>query len=243
MEEHWLPRLLRSVGHPAVHDIVVADNASSDNTALVACSGGCRVVRGGRPAAGRNAGAQLSATNVTVFADADVVFSPSLLETLHRTFLNNPEAVAFHCRLRPIGRSRVHHAAYKLLDLYIRGFRLVGVSQGVGSLLAVRTDAFRQIGGFDESLEAGEDVDLIRRISALGTVVYRPDLTAWVSARRLCVENPVTFGLKTALWAFLRLARSRRSVISYRWRPYPIGLAENEATILEDLIASEEKLA
>jgi glycosyltransferase involved in cell wall biosynthesis len=243
MEDRWLPRLLRSIGHPAVHHIIVADNSSTDNTARVAREGGCEIVHGGRPAAARNAGARLSETDITVFADADVVLSPSLIETLQRTFLDNPKTVAFHCRLRPIACSRIPRIAYRLLDLYIRGFRLLGVSQGVGSLIAVRTGAFRRIGGFDESLEAGEDVDLFRRISALGSVVYRSEVTAWVSPRRLYVENPVIFGLKTVLWAFLRLTRSQRSIMSYRWRPYPLWLAEHEATILDAFVASEVRHA
>jgi glycosyltransferase involved in cell wall biosynthesis len=58
-EELWLPRLLDQLQcQSTVAEVIVADNASVDNTVRIANDYGCLVVDGGRPGVGRNRGAK-----------------------------------------------------------------------------------------------------------------------------------------------------------------------------------------
>jgi glycosyltransferase involved in cell wall biosynthesis len=240
MEDRWLPRLLRSLRQGESWPVIVADNHSSDRTVKIAKENGCTVVQGGTPAVGRNAAASVATTDIIVFVDADVVLTKSVFGAIKTAFSHPSQVVALHCRLQPLSRCYCHRFAYVLLDAYIRAFRRLGIAQGVGSLIAVRTAAFRSVGGFDERLAVGEDVDFLRRVSRVGSVLYRSDVTAWVSARRLSLESPLLFGLKTLMWAGLRLLNSRRSVLGYRWRAYPSTLANLEALAVETVLSSTE---
>jgi glycosyltransferase involved in cell wall biosynthesis len=54
-----------------------------------------------------------------------------------------------------------------------------------GGNFAVRADALGRIGGFDQSIEFhGEDTNLGRRLTGVGTVELSPDCWVWTSARR-----------------------------------------------------------
>src|SRR5512132_724177 len=80
-EAQCLPRLLDTVdaarracrAGEAQVEVIVADNASTDATAAIAASRGCRVARVERRAiaAARNGGAALASGEVLCFVDAD----------------------------------------------------------------------------------------------------------------------------------------------------------------------------
>ena len=56
----------------------------------------------------------------------------------------------------------------------------VGVGRAVSyvpsAALLVDADAFRRVGGFDETMTVGEDVDLVWRLAELGRIRYLPDV-------------------------------------------------------------------
>lgn len=59
-EEKHLSVLLESIKRQDVdnYEIIVADAGSRDNTKKIARKFGCKITKGGKPAAGRNAGAK-----------------------------------------------------------------------------------------------------------------------------------------------------------------------------------------
>ena len=75
-----------SVPHGETCEIVVVDDASSDNTARIAESAGARVVRSTRRqiAAARNAGAAAASGALLLFVDADTLVSPALVSAALR---------------------------------------------------------------------------------------------------------------------------------------------------------------
>jgi glycosyltransferase involved in cell wall biosynthesis len=79
-EERSLPRVLEGLPRASIHEIVVADNGSTDATAAVARAGGARVVhepRRGYGSACLSGIAALDRPDVVVFLDADHSDDPS----------------------------------------------------------------------------------------------------------------------------------------------------------------------
>lgn len=147
---------------------LVVDDGTPDPIAVAAIR--LPVNRG--PAAARNAGLAATTAPIVAFVDSDVSVSADTIGRL-ATMLDDPAVAAVAPRIHPVG-SR--------LDL---GARPGVVKPGArtsyvpSTVLVVRRTAIEAIGGFDETLRVGEDVDLVWRLVAAGwTVRYAPDLCA-----------------------------------------------------------------
>src|SRR5512137_2631089 len=88
-EAATLPRLLRALQAQTrpPDEIIVADAGSQDGTAEQACSLGAKVIPGGKPGPGRNAGARAAAGDLFLFLDADVLPPPDFMEKLLAEFV------------------------------------------------------------------------------------------------------------------------------------------------------------
>ena len=241
-EEGWLPALLSRLRvMKRVAHVVVADNWSDDCTRDIALAQGVQVVNGGSPARGRNSGVKASTGEYIIFADADVVFTSKALDRAAEVLGANPNVVAVHFPLRPLGATWFPRLCYRAMDAYFWLLGQFGVAQGVGTFLAVRRSAFDRSTGFDESLAAGEDADLIRRLSHLGVVCYDRTIVVGTSPRRFLTENPLLFALKTCVWAALRLIGLRASWLRYHWKRYPYSLGELDNIAFEQFFKKFEE--
>jgi mycofactocin system glycosyltransferase len=166
-----------------------------------------RVVRrpvAGGPAAARNTGllAIPPETEVVIFVDGGCVPSPGWVETLLAHFADpGLGAVAPRVTSRADAGTPRSIAAFEAvrspLDLGPLGgpVRPGGAVPYVPSaVLAVRTSALVAVGGFDEALRFGEDVDLVWRLHGAGwriryepaanaTHPARPTIAAWLRQR------------------------------------------------------------
>ena len=82
-EEHYLPLLLNSIKrqkYSGPMELIVADAGSTDKTVAIAKKFGAKVVKGGHPGVGRNAGAKVAKGELFLFLDADVVLPPGFLK-------------------------------------------------------------------------------------------------------------------------------------------------------------------
>jgi GT2 family glycosyltransferase len=166
-----LERCLRSIASNAsptfVIEVLVIDNGSTDGSAAVAKRHGARVlvIHDGKVARLRNIGAREASGDILAFIDADNEISSQWVRAAIETLASSTiGAVGAHYHAPPDG-TWVQHA-YGLLRGRPNGVHDV---EWLGSgNLAVRRSLFDEVGGFDASLEACEDVDLCHRIRATG---------------------------------------------------------------------------
>ena len=171
--------------------VVVVDDASTDPGALkAACARPGitlvhRTVRRG-PAAARNDGWRASGAPFVAFVDANCEPEPNWLEGLLPHFAD-PQVAAVAPRVVALSGSDApgwlaeYETVSSPLDLGPRE-AVVRARSPVAyvptAALVVRRAALEDLGGFDETLVVGEDVDFIWRLVAAGwTVRYEPRVT------------------------------------------------------------------
>jgi hypothetical protein len=67
---------------------------------------------------------------------------------------------------------------------YVKILNKAGMGMGRGECHMVRSGIFRSVNGYNESLAAGEDYDLYRRIAKKGKIKFISSLTVYESPRR-----------------------------------------------------------
>ncbi|MBI1722737.1 MAG: glycosyltransferase family 2 protein [Gemmatimonadetes bacterium] len=166
-------------------ELIVVDDASTDETMIVAAEYADTVVRlAGRPhgpAFARNRGFEASRGDVLVFVDADVVVHPDALPRLAALFVRSPEidaafgsydaaptAPGLVSQYRNLMHHYVHHRNRGPAETFWAG------------LGALRSAVFAEVGMFDEWHYARpqiEDIELGRRLRRFGhTIVLNPDI-------------------------------------------------------------------
>jgi mycofactocin system glycosyltransferase len=169
--------------------IVVDDGSTTGATEAAAGEAGATVLRHDvtrGPAAARNTGWRAATTAVVAFLDAE------WLEPLLAHF-DDPEVAAVAPRITTTGAPPLpssmgaYEQARPSLD---RGPREALVRPGSTvpfvptAALVVRVEALVAVGGFDEAMRVGEDVDLVWRLAAAGWKVrYDPSATVGHPAR------------------------------------------------------------
>ena len=169
-EAAMLPRLLMSIAiarssmrAPATLEVIVADNASTDDTAAIARAHGARVapVEKRCIAAARNGGAALATGEILAFVDADmVVHAQSFASIAER--MQDPRVLggATGVTLDRMSLGLALTYAMLLPMIWLTNF-------DTGVVFCRRAD-FQQIGGYDEARLFAEDVNFLWRLSRLG---------------------------------------------------------------------------
>jgi mycofactocin glycosyltransferase len=185
--------LVHQLSSLGVASIVVVDDGSLDNTGTHANSAGATVIRNPQPlgpGAARNRGAALVSTSMILFIDADVVLPDT--PTNNETWLNQL-LIAFDDSSVAIAAPRITSArgtASRTIARYehTRSPLDLGPQRATvkpksrvayvpSTVLAVRADHFHELGGFDESLRYGEDVDFVWRSGRTHQTRYEGDVT------------------------------------------------------------------
>jgi glycosyltransferase involved in cell wall biosynthesis len=175
------------------YEIIVADDASTDGTAVVAANCGARVVRTEkRQIAGtRNAGAAAARGDPLVFVDADTRVNAAVIRGVIAAIESG--AVGGGAGVRFDSAPRWANLLVRLLVPLFRAMRWAA-----GCFVFCRRDAFDAVGGFDEAYYASEEIHISRALGRKGRfVVLREAVTTsgrktqtysfWASAR-LCLR-------------------------------------------------------
>ncbi|MGD2187086.1 MAG: glycosyltransferase [Desulfobacterales bacterium] len=170
-EEAYLPALLDSVNTararyangPDAIEVVVADNASTDATADLARSRGCRVVREERRiiAAVRNTGARNARGHVFVFVDADNIMHPDTFNAIDKS-LATGKFIAGATGVKMQRMSLGIAVTYALM------VPLVWLTRMDTGVVFCRRKDFEAIGGYNEDRLFAEDVQLLWDLMRLG---------------------------------------------------------------------------
>lgn len=167
--------------------VVIVDDGSSRpvrEADFVTMHCDVRILRNGRskgPAAARNAGLAVCNTDFVAFLDSDVVPRRGWLEALLGHFcdpavaLVAPRIIALEHSDSVVAR---YEAVRSSLDLGLREAPVIPfgtVSYVPSAAIICRRSALLDVGGFDESLASGEDVDLCWRLNEAGARLrYEP---------------------------------------------------------------------
>lgn len=175
-----LPRCLSSIaanGDPADQvEIVVVDNGSSDASGEIARGSGARVIDCPelRVGACRNAGAAAASGDVLAFVDADNEVAPGWVHACTRAFQEHGVGVAGYPYRAPVDATWVQRMYDSLRAKSPERSDVAWL--GAGNL-AIRRAVFDEVGGFDERLEACEDVQLCQSVRRAGyRVVSEPGM-------------------------------------------------------------------
>jgi len=169
-EERLLGRLLDSLaiartahGPADAIEVIVADNVSTDRTAEIAASRGCRVVSVEKRVIGavRNGGARVARGEFLAFVDADTQIHP-------RTFIEIDKALATG---RIVGGATGAMLERRSLGIALVYLTLVPIALFTGmdtGVVFVRRQDFEEIGGYDETRLVAEDIAFLLALKRLG---------------------------------------------------------------------------
>ncbi len=195
-EARNLPRLLEALHRQTrpPEEIIVADADSTDGTAAVAREWGAKVVPGGRPAEGRNAGARASRGQLLLFLDADVLPDSDFVKRFLQGFEARGLDVAT-CLTAPLSGRRIHELLSEAANLYLQLVQNVA-PHAPGYCILVRRWLHEAIDGFNEALAMAEDHDYVQRAAKVGRFGVVTEATIRVSTRRMEKEGLFRLGMK-----------------------------------------------
>lgn len=156
-------------------EIIYVDSDSTDGSPERAHDLGAQVivVHPQRPSAalGRNAGWRAAKAPVILFLDGDTILHPDFVMQASRAF-NDPQVAVVWGHRREL---HPEHSIYnRVLDL--DWVYPPGPSEFCGGDALMRRAILAEVGGYDETLIAGEEPEMCRRIRSLGYVIEHLDL-------------------------------------------------------------------
>jgi glycosyltransferase involved in cell wall biosynthesis len=166
-------------------ELIVVDDASTDDTAALAAAADKTTRTGDKPrgpAFARNAGAGLAVGDILVFIDADVAVHPASLRLLNARLTDDPGLLAVFGAYDETPPARSLISRYRnLLHHYVHRQNAGEVPTFWAGCGAVRAKAFRDAGGFNEVLYRKpqiEDIELGYRLSRNGRILLDPTINA-----------------------------------------------------------------
>jgi glycosyltransferase involved in cell wall biosynthesis len=219
-EERTLPNLLDSIKAQDFDDfeVIIADAHSTDRTREIAQSYGCRVVDGGLPAVGRNAGAAAAEGEFLFFLDADVILPKGFIHNVYNEMWDRYIDLAT-CEIRPLSDFRLDRVIHRMMNLAVL-LNLWLDPKAFGFCIFVTKRLFNRAGGFDETIYVAEDNDFVKRASLFRTLRYLNSVYIMVSIRRFEKEGRLAYmkkGIKLNLYRAFKGEIRNDEVVKYEF--------------------------
>lgn len=203
------------------YELIVVDNASTDNTRQIfegvsqrsELSGRVNYLFEDRPGLSnaRNTAIKAARGEILVFTDDDVLVASNWLDEIHREFESDPNLFILGGRVL-LARERLQDVA--IFTVNERREIVFPNSGGVamGANMAFRREVFDRVGSFDVRLGAGtffaggEDIELFYRALKAGyTLVYAPNVVVYHNHDRATIDQAcrLTYGYGKAYPAYI----------------------------------------
>jgi glycosyltransferase involved in cell wall biosynthesis len=241
----YIAEAIRSVQAQAYAnvEIIVADDASTDNTAEIVGGFGRAVIyvslpHRGQPAATRNGGLPAAKGEFIAFLDSDDLFLPNKLSVQMAALESHPEA-GFVYSNGYFFREDPHHPT---------GYGLDGLPTPSGDVLAdllrgnfvaspsvalIRRSCLDLVGAFDDnpSLITVEDYDLWLRLAARFPVIYVPETVAAIRRHKQSISRDVAALRTRALLVLAKLEASNPALARRHRAALDEGYARNHGAV------------
>lgn len=194
-EEKTVEKTLQCVaGYSGEHEIIVSDGASTDGTIEIAgrYTDKIAIYKGGARqtiAAGRNAGVAIAKGDFIVFLDADVYIPDinSFMEKACGFFKSDARLVALTVsyKVLPENETFSDKLVFNFMNFCYRILNnVIKFGGSGGEFQMIRTEIFKKVGGFNETLVSAEDNELFWRLAKIGRTHFEGSLCIYHSGRR-----------------------------------------------------------
>ena len=219
-EEKYLPKLLNCIKNQTYKDyeIIIADANSKDKTKAIAKKYGCKTVKGGLPAVGRNNGAKIAKDGILLFLDADVQFDKNFLENAVKE-MKTRNLDAAGCYISPLSYNVIDKIFFSIFNAWTFATQFF-YPNASGSGIFCKKWLHEKVNGFDETIKLSEDMDYVKRCSRYGKFRILRSAKSYVAMRRFEKEGRFKVGFKLFLSAIYRLffGEIRSDVFRYNLR-------------------------
>jgi glycosyltransferase involved in cell wall biosynthesis len=206
-------------------EIIISDGGSIDRTLQIAEGSADSIlqpVKGEKQniSKGRNNGAQHAAGKYLFFLNADTRIA-EVNSFFEKTLplLTDPKTAALTMKFGvfPEEKKLSDSIFHSLYNYYVFILNKLGMGMGRGECQIVKKDLFEKIKGYNETLAAGEDFDLYRRIKKFGKIKYLRNLIVYESPRRYR-----KYGYRKVFWDWTKNSFSvvlKNRSVSDTWDP------------------------
>ncbi len=188
---------LRMHGGSDLHEIIVSDGGSADNTIQLATDAGANVVlsenKGRAPQ--MNFGVKYATGDILYFVHADTLPPIEFISEIRQAILNNKSVGCFRFRFDSDKKMLAFNSYFTRFNSIISG--------GGDQSLYIEKKLFHDLGGFDESCLIMEDFEFIGRLKKVGIPLHIIPKNVIVSARKYTNNSYLRVNFANVLVIFL----------------------------------------